>query len=280
MRVVQRPRGLLRDPDGLLDRELPVAPKPAAQALALDVGHREPQPAGGVARVVDRQEVGMLEPGGEPDLPEEALGAERRRQLGMEHLERDRPLVPQVLDEVHRAHAAAPELAFEPVAVAQGVGERGRRDGHLGSDRGMTESAEVRSGTPVALTTRAAARPGRPAVLCTHGRRRSIVRGGIHRIGIWHRSRRRYRHRVRRRVRQRRAWRRDRRRPWEHIRYRLRLRTVVQEPVVARALFAEIAASTTWPASVDFSDLDGNRVTAHVKRPHHSGRSRRGGIRS
>jgi hypothetical protein len=29
-------------------------------------------------------------------------------------------------------------------------------------------------------------------------------------------------------------------------------------------LFAEIAASTTWPVSVDFSDLDGNRVTAHV----------------
>jgi hypothetical protein len=29
-------------------------------------------------------------------------------------------------------------------------------------------------------------------------------------------------------------------------------------------LFAKIAASTTWPVSVDFSDLDGNRVTGHV----------------
>jgi hypothetical protein len=29
-------------------------------------------------------------------------------------------------------------------------------------------------------------------------------------------------------------------------------------------LLAEIAASTTWPVSVDFSDLDGNRVTANV----------------
>jgi hypothetical protein len=29
-------------------------------------------------------------------------------------------------------------------------------------------------------------------------------------------------------------------------------------------LFAAIAASATWPVSVDFSDLDGNRVTAHV----------------
>jgi hypothetical protein len=29
-------------------------------------------------------------------------------------------------------------------------------------------------------------------------------------------------------------------------------------------LFAKIAASTTWPVSVDFSDLDGNRVAANV----------------
>jgi hypothetical protein len=30
------------------------------------------------------------------------------------------------------------------------------------------------------------------------------------------------------------------------------------------ALFSEIAAATAWPVSVDFSDLDGNRVTANV----------------
>ena len=29
-------------------------------------------------------------------------------------------------------------------------------------------------------------------------------------------------------------------------------------------LFAEISGATTWPLSVDFSDLDGNRVTSHV----------------
>ena len=47
----------------------------------------------------------MLEPGGEPDLALEALGAERGGELGVEHLERDRPVVPEVAGEVDRGHA-------------------------------------------------------------------------------------------------------------------------------------------------------------------------------
>ena len=61
----------------------------------------------------------MLEPGGGLDLALEALRAERRAELGVEHLERDGPLVPDVAREVHRGHAAAPELALEQVAVGQ-----------------------------------------------------------------------------------------------------------------------------------------------------------------
>ena len=60
----------------------------------------------------------MLEPGGEPDLAQEPLGAERGGELGVQHLERDRPVVPEVLREVDRGHAAAAELALERVAVA------------------------------------------------------------------------------------------------------------------------------------------------------------------
>ena len=73
----------------------------------------------GLAGVVDREDVGMLEPGGEPDLALEALGAERGGELGMEHLERDRAVVPEVLGEVDRGHAPAAELALERVAVPQ-----------------------------------------------------------------------------------------------------------------------------------------------------------------
>jgi hypothetical protein len=43
-------------------------------------------------------------------------------------------------------------------------------------------------------------------------------------------------------------------------------------------LFAEIAAATTWPLSVDLSDLDGNRVASHVSALVISGGSGNGGI--
>ena len=54
------------------------------------------------------------------DLAQEALRAERGGELGVEHLERDRPVVLEIVGEVDRGHAAAPELALERVAVGQG----------------------------------------------------------------------------------------------------------------------------------------------------------------
>ena len=72
-----------------------------------------------LARVVDGEDVGVLQPGGELDLALEPLGAERGGELGEEHLEGDRAVVPEVLGQVDRGHAAAAELALEPVAVRQ-----------------------------------------------------------------------------------------------------------------------------------------------------------------
>ncbi len=63
----------------------------------------------------------MLEPGGDLDLAEEPLGPERGGQLGPQHLHRDLAVVLDVLGEVHGGHAALPELALEPVAVAESV---------------------------------------------------------------------------------------------------------------------------------------------------------------
>jgi hypothetical protein len=63
--------------------------------------------------------VRVLKPGGEPDPAEEALGTECRRQLGMEDLERHRPLVPEVSGQEHRRHAATPELPLDDVAAPQ-----------------------------------------------------------------------------------------------------------------------------------------------------------------
>ena len=72
----------------------------------------------------------MLEPGGGLDLAQEALGAERRGELGVQHLERDGAVVPEVAGEVDGGHAAATELALEAVAVSHCRLEVLRQIGH------------------------------------------------------------------------------------------------------------------------------------------------------
>jgi hypothetical protein len=88
----------------------------------------------------------VLQTGGEVDLALEPLRAQRGRELRQQHLEGDRPLVTEVLGEVNRGHAAAPELALEGIAAGEGVAEGFRdSDGELlgrsrpvGDDAGMS----------------------------------------------------------------------------------------------------------------------------------------------
>jgi hypothetical protein len=105
-------------------------------ALALDVRHGEPELAGGVTGVVDREDVGMLEPGGGADLPEEPLRAQCGAELGVEDLEGDQAIVLEVVGEVDRSHAAPAELALDHIAVAESFSEL---DGNVGHDGGLTE---------------------------------------------------------------------------------------------------------------------------------------------
>ena len=65
----------------------------------------------------------MLEPGGDLDLAEEALGAERGGQLRPEDLDRDLAAVLQVLGEIHVAMPPTAELALDRVAVGEGSPE-------------------------------------------------------------------------------------------------------------------------------------------------------------
>ena len=121
--VVERARGLGGDPERVVHRELALAAEPVAEALALDERHGEPEAAGGLAGVVDGQDVRVLEPGGEVDLALEALGAERGGELGEQDLEGDRAVVAEVVGQVDDGHAAAAELALERVAVGEGVAQ-------------------------------------------------------------------------------------------------------------------------------------------------------------
>jgi hypothetical protein len=52
--------------------------------------------------------------GGDLDLAEKPLWPDRSGQRGMEHLDRDLPVMLEVFGEVDRPHAAVAELALEP----------------------------------------------------------------------------------------------------------------------------------------------------------------------
>jgi hypothetical protein len=68
---------------------------------------------------MEREYVRVLEAGRQLDLVLEAPRAERRRELGMEDLERYEPVVLEIAGEVDRGHAAPPELLLEQVSVGQ-----------------------------------------------------------------------------------------------------------------------------------------------------------------
>ena len=72
----------------------------------------------------------MLQPGREADLALEAIGPQSGGQLGVQHLERHRPVVPEVLGEIDDGHAPAAELALDRVAVLQPCAKISQRIRH------------------------------------------------------------------------------------------------------------------------------------------------------
>ena len=121
VRVLERVRRLAGDAKRVIQRQLLLPIEPVPETLPLDERHGEPEPAGRLAGIEDGEDVGMLQPRGEPDLALKSLGTERRGKLGVEHLERDRAVVPHVLCEVDRRHAASTELSLDRVAAGQRV---------------------------------------------------------------------------------------------------------------------------------------------------------------
>ena len=107
------------DGDRVGHRQLLLAIQPIAQRLAFDVRHGEPQPAVHGPGVEDTEDVWMLQPRGELDLLLEAIGAEARGNLVVQHLERDGPVVSEVVREVDDGEAAASELALEAVPIGE-----------------------------------------------------------------------------------------------------------------------------------------------------------------
>jgi hypothetical protein len=124
--VLQPTRDLPRDPHGFPRHEAPLAPQAVAERLAVDPRHGEPEhrrvarSAGGdLARVVHRDDVGVLETRGEQDLAQEPLAAQRGREVRLQHLESDHAVVAEVPGQPDGGHSAASELALDDVAAAQ-----------------------------------------------------------------------------------------------------------------------------------------------------------------
>ena len=119
VRERQRIRDLARDRQHVGQRQLLLADEPLAERLARDVGHDEVEGVSGLAGVVERQNVRVVEPAGDGDLAQEPLGTERGGEVGPEHLQGDRPVLPGVVAEVHRGPPAAPELALDRVPAGE-----------------------------------------------------------------------------------------------------------------------------------------------------------------
>ena len=74
----------------------------------------------------------MLQAGGDLDLPEEAIDADRFGDLGMEDLDRHLAVVLQVFGEEDRGHPPAPQLALQAVAVCEVLRQRGEQGSGIG----------------------------------------------------------------------------------------------------------------------------------------------------
>ncbi len=136
VRVLKGARNLARQPHCLLHRQRPIALQTVPQRLSGDIRHDVIQEAACVARVVQRQDVGVLQTGGDLDLAQKALRAHRHGQLWAQHFERDGSIMFQVTGEIHRGHSAMAEFAVDRVAPMQRGLQTGEQVGQVGS-RGL-----------------------------------------------------------------------------------------------------------------------------------------------
>ena len=72
----------------------------------------------------------MLESGGECDLPEKSVGANRVGQLGQQDFECNPPVVPKIASQVDGSHATVPQLPLDRVVFRESRLEALRRQGH------------------------------------------------------------------------------------------------------------------------------------------------------
>ena len=92
----------------------------------------------------------MLQASGDLDLAQEAVGAERGRQLLVQQLDRDGPVMLQVLGEEDRGHAAPAELSLDRVMLDERITQCFQEISHWAAARWRSRSLAYRAVHPPA----------------------------------------------------------------------------------------------------------------------------------
>jgi hypothetical protein len=118
--VVERRGHLAGERHGLVDRQLLLSLDLGPKRLALNMGHDVVEEPVSFTRIVEPQDVGVVELCGDSDFPEEPRGTQSRGEVQTHDLYRHLPVVLEVLGEVDGGHAAGAEAALDLVAVGEG----------------------------------------------------------------------------------------------------------------------------------------------------------------
>jgi hypothetical protein len=103
--------------NSVLRRELLLPVEPIPEGFSLHVRHDVIKEVASFTGVMERQDVGMVEPGGDFDLVQKAARTDGMAQFRLQDLEGYLPPMPQVLGEVDDRHAAATKFSLDAVAL-------------------------------------------------------------------------------------------------------------------------------------------------------------------
>ena len=117
--VTQRVHHFAEDLGRFLYRQLALTRQLGPERFAGDIGHDVVEDVTRGRGGEQRHDVRMLQPGGELDLPLEALGVDRRAHLRRQHLDDHLAAQLRFLGQEDAAHPTATELAEDAVAGAQ-----------------------------------------------------------------------------------------------------------------------------------------------------------------
>src|SRR5690606_16297650 len=136
MGIGERGGHLPRDAERFFDGKRALARKPVPQAFARKPRHHVigeigvPLAGGYDAGIEERDDVGMVQLGGKPDLAQKAVRADHRGDFRTQHLDGDRPVVAAVVREEDEGLAALADPSLHDVSIGQGRLENGERIGH------------------------------------------------------------------------------------------------------------------------------------------------------